>query len=380
MDNIMNEMDFSFKSIKEGEIIKGKVIAVNDKEVFVNIGYISDGVVPKNELFYETDKNPKDYFKEGDELFVYVEKLNDGEGNVLLSKIKADKEVVWDELNELMDKGTYITINVKEAVKSGVVAMFKGVRGFIPASQLSLKYTEDLKEFIGKDLSVIIIEVNAENNKLVMSHKQVLLKEKEKNKIRVWESLKKGEKREGVVTRLTNFGAFVDIGWLEGLVHVSDLSWERVTDPSKVVKVGDKVFVYVIDFDKDKNRISLDMKDNDLNPWKNIHEKYFIGQKLQGRVSKVLDFGAIVEIDPGVEGLVHISEISEDRVSKVSSVLKVGDEVKVSILSIDEKEKRISLSIKAAKETIVEDYKKYNDNEENITLGDLFKDKLKNLK
>lgn len=379
MNDIMNNIDESMKKMHSGDVVKGKVISVTDDEVLVNIGYISDGIITKSELSNES-VNPNELLKPEDEIDVYIVKVNDGEGNVVLSKKKADAIKAWDELAEVKEKNETIKVVVKEAVKGGIIAYIKGIRAFIPASHISVKFVEKLDEFVGKELEVKMIEFDKEKNKVVLSRKVIEKEELEVKKEEVWNSLVKGEKREGIVRRLTKFGAFVDLGGVDGLVHLTELSWSRVKHPSEVVSEGDKVEVYVLDFDKESRKISLGLKDVKKNPWNVVKEKFNIEAVVEGKVVKVLNFGAFVEIAPGVEGLVHISQIAEERVNDPNDKLSVGDVVKVKILNIDDNKQKISLSIKEAIEKPVIDYSIYNDKEEPVTLGDLFKDKFKDLK
>lgn len=384
-DNSMKEMmeaiEGSLKRIDSGDIVKGTVISVSDSEVFVNIGFMADGIIDRAELSDDPAINPKDIIKAGDELYVYIINVNDGDGNVELSKKRADAVKVWDELSQIQSQGELVTVKVSEAVKGGAVAYIKGVRAFIPASQLSYEFVEDINSFVGKELEVKVIELDKDKKKVILSRKEVEKEAREAKKQELWNSLKKGEKRSGVVTRLARFGAFVDLGGMDGLIHNQELSWKRIVDPAEVVSVGDKVEVYVLDFDKEKGRISLGLKEISEDPWNTVTEKFSVGSTVEGTVVRLLDFGAFVEIAPGIEGLVHISEISEDRISKPASVLNAGDKVKVKVLSIDTKDHKLSLSIKEAIEKPQEDYAKFNDEEGSMaTLADLFKDKLKDFK
>lgn len=380
MNDLMDKVDESMVHINSGDIVKGVVISVNEDEVLVNIGFMTDGIISKEEISNEKEANPTDIVKVDDEIFVYIMKVNDGEGNVLLSKKRADNIRVWDKLKEILNENKTLEVTVSEIVKGGATAYVEGVRAFIPASQMSNAYVENLQDFKGKTLEVKIIELDKENKKLVLSRRVIEQAESEVKKDIVWNELKKGEKRKGVVTRLAKFGAFVDLGGIDGLIHVSDLSWKRVLDPSEVVSVGDEVEVYVLDFDKVKGRISLGLKDVEGNPWNNISSKYHTNDVVEGTVVKLMEFGAFVQLQSGIEGLVHLSEISEDRIAKVSDVLKVGDVVKVKIGDINEKDKRISLSIKEAADKGFGDLAKFNEEEQGVTLGDLLKDKFKDFK
>ncbi|MBC2581049.1 30S ribosomal protein S1 [Clostridium sp. DJ247] len=381
MNEVINNVESSMRVVKTGEIVKGKIISVTDNEAIINIGYMSDAILPKNEVNNSSEVSLKDILNEGDEIYTYILDMNDGDGNVLVSKIAADRVKVWDELENYLKNDSTFEVTVNEVVKGGVVTYVNTVRAFIPASQLSISYVEDLNEYIGERLNVKVIELDKSKAKVVLSRKEVEKSELEAKKLSLLKNIKPGEKLEGTVSRITSFGAFVDLGGIDGLIHISELSWKRVNDPSEVVSVGDKVEVYVLEVNKDKNKISLSLKDISKDPWNDIENKYKVGHVVDGVVSKFLNFGAFVELEPGVEGLVHISEISEDRISKPSDILNIGNNVKVKILDVNKKEKKISLSIKEAVEKPKEDFKKYVDkNNSGVTLGDLFKDKLKNFK
>lgn len=376
MKDMMGEIERSMKKIKEGDIVKGKVISVTNDDVLVNIGYMSDGIIPKNEVSSE-EINLKEVLKPNDEIYVSILKLNDGDGNVLLSKKNADVIKSWNNLEDTFKNRHTFNIVTKEVVKGGLIGYINGIRCFIPASQLSMSYVEDLNLYNNKELEVKLIEFDKHKGKVVASAKEVQMEKREQQKQELLNSLQRGEKRTGKVVKLAKFGAFVDLGGMQGLIHLSDLSWKRVNDPSQVVSVGDIVEVYVLDFDKEKERISLGLKDIKADPWNEVLNKLKSGDIVQGTVVKFMDFGAFVEVLDGVEGLVHISEISEDRILKPSDVLKIGDTVKVKVLEISSEDKRISLSIKSASTNMEEDLQKYNDKAEGFTLGDIFKDKLK---
>ncbi|WP_097025733.1 30S ribosomal protein S1 [Clostridium peptidivorans] len=376
MKDMMCEIERSMKKLKEGDIVKGKVISVTNDEVLVNIGYMSDGIIPRNEVSNE-EINLKEVIKPDDEIYVSILKLNDGEGNVLLSKKSADVIKSWNNLEEKFKNKYTFNIRTKEVVKGGLIGYISDIRCFIPASQLSMNYVEDLNLYNNKELEVRLIEFDKHKGKVVASAKEVQMEKREQEKKELLNSLQKGEKRTGKVVKLVKFGAFVELGGIQGLIHLSDLSWKRVNDPSQVVSVGDTVEVYVLDFDKEKERISLGLKDIKSDPWNEVLNRLKVGDIVQGTVVKFMDFGAFVEVLDGVEGLVHISEISDDRILKPSDVLKIGDTVKVKVLEISSEDKRISLSIKSASTNMEEDLEKYNDKAEGFTLGDIFKDKLK---
>lgn len=371
--NSMSEFlnDYDVKRIREGEILEGKVIEVNDKEVIVNINYAFDGVVSKEELTYE-GTNPEEVVKKDDEFKVYVLSPNDGEGYVLLSRIKALAVTEREELKKAFKSGELINVNVREAVKGGVVAYYGGVRVFIPGSQLGRERVES-SAVVGKTLEVKLIELDLRNRKVVASRRVIEEEQYQIEKKKMWDSINEGEKRTGVVTKIAKFGAFVDIGGVQGLVHINDLAWGRVKRVEDVVKVGDKVEVFVGEVDREKERLALVLKDVNSEPLKVHGSSIKDGAVMEGKVVRLTNFGAFVEVLPGVEGLVHITEITDENIAKASDVLTVGQNVKVKVLSVNKEDKKLSLSIKEAVERNKE-YMKYNDSEEGLSLGDLFKD------
>lgn len=371
--NSMSELldNYDVKRIHKGDILKGKVIDVNEKEVSVNINYAFDGVITREELTSD-DQNPLDVVKKDDEIEVYVLSPNDGEGYVLLSRVKALAITEKEDIQNAFDNEETISVRVKEAVKGGVVAYYGSIRVFIPGSQLSRERVE-FESVIGKTLEVKIIELDFRNRKVVASRRVIEEKEYAEKKKAVWKTVKSGEKRTGVVTRIAKFGAFVDIGGIEGLIHLNDLSWERVHKAEDVVSVGDKVEVFVGEVDREKERLALVLKDVEKEPWKVHGDSLKDGDVLEGKVTRLTSFGAFVEVLPAIEGLVHMSEITDENITKPGDVLKVGQKVKVKVLNIDKEAKKLSLSIKDADEKSKE-YLQYNDDEEGISLGELFKD------
>lgn len=348
MQDFMDEIEKSMVQLYRGDIVSGKVIDISENEVIVNIGYKSDGIISKEEISSDNSINPHDILKPGDKIDVYVLKVDDGEGNVLLSKKRVDIERGWQELEKMYETESILSTKVIEVVKGGVISISNGIRCFIPASQLSNIYVENLDEFIGETFNTKIIEFNRKKNKVVLSRKVVLLQELVEIKNKVFHQLEKGQIIQGRVKQITSFGVFVDIGGIDGLIHISELSWGRVEHPSEILKIDDKVEVEVLDFDKETERISLSLKSTQPEPWQHVHEKYKKDDIIKGRVVKIVDFGAFVEIEAGLDGLVHISEISKDHVEKVSDVLEVNQIVDVKILDINQEERRMSLSISAA--------------------------------
>lgn len=358
-------------SLHSGDIVKGEVISIGD-DVSVNINYKADGVISREELSSDTDLAPKDIVNVGDIIDVLVLDLNDGEGNVVLSKKRVDNEKTLNDLETAFENGEVVSAKVDGVVKGGVTANIKGIRGFIPASQVSSKFIKDLNSLIGETLDSRIIEFDKEKNNIVLSRKQVESEEIASTKDKIWSKIQKGQKITGEVKRITNFGAFIDIGGIDGLAHISDLSWSRVSDPSEIVTVGDQVEVLILDLDKDKERISLGLKQLTSHPWDDVEKNYKVGSIIEGKVVRLLNFGAFVEVETGVDGLVHISEISDDHIASPSEKLNIGDCVKVKILSINSEDKKMELSIKEADTTKIDEIKKYSASEsEEFTIGDI---------
>lgn len=370
MGDLLKEYDV--KRLNKGDVVTGVVISVNADEAMANINFYKDGVINRDEASFDNE-NVSEILNAGDSIEVMILSMDDGEGNVVLSKKRADEILVWDEIKESLEDGRILNVTVKEEVRGGIVANYKGVRVFIPGSQVSRERGKDLSEFISKELEVKIIELDRRDKRVVASRRVVEEEIYNAEKKILWDSLVKGEKRQGKVTRTAKFGAFVDIGGIEGLIHISDLSWGRVNKPEEVVNVGEAVEVYVGDFDREKGRVSLILKDVKKDPWEEVSASLKSGNVVSGKVVKLAAFGAFVELLPGVEGLVHISEISEDNIAKASDVLAVGQDVKVKILDIDLSNKKISLSIKDAEEKSKE-YEQYNDSFEGESLAGLFKD------
>ncbi len=333
-------------SIRPGQIVTGTVVQVTDDEVCLNIGYKSDGIVTKNEL--QSSADPKEQFKIGDEVEVEVIKVNDGEGNVLLSQRSLLVRKNWDKLVAASENGETVTGMGKEVVKGGLIVMVDGVRTFVPASQLSERYVEKIDQFVGQELRLKIIEVDRHKKRLVGSRKAVIVEEAAAKKEKAWENIEEGKIIKGIVRRLTDFGAFVDLGGVDGLIHVTDLSWARVKHPSDVVKPNQEVDVKVLSVDREKERISLGLKQLQPKPWDNAVEKYPVGSIVEGKVVRIVPFGAFIELEPGLDGLVHISQVSPQRIAKVEELLSIGDLILVKVLDVNPETKRISLSVREA--------------------------------
>lgn len=372
-ENSMKELlaDYDVKRIQEGEILKGKVIDVNEKQVSVNIDYAFDGVITKEELTRE-DISPLDVVKKDDEIDVYVISPNDGEGYVVLSRIRALEITEKEDLKNAFNNQEIIRLKIKEEVKGGIIGYYGSTRVFIPGSQASRERIE-LETLVGKELEVKIIELDLKNRKLVASRRIIEQEKYNKDKKVIWASIESGEKRSGVVTRIAKFGAFVDIGGVDGLIHINDLAWERVNRVEDIVNVGDAVEVFIGEVDVEKERLSLILKDVNKEPWKVHGDSIKEGDMFDGKVVRLVSFGAFIQILPGIDGLVHISEITDENIAKPDDVLKVGQVVKVKVLNINKDDRKLSLSIKNASERSKE-YLQYNDEEDGLTLGDLFKD------
>jgi 4-hydroxy-3-methylbut-2-enyl diphosphate reductase len=347
-DNFEQAFEKTVKRIRPGQVITGTVLQVVDGEVFVNIGYKSDGVVPKNEFAADPEVKPEDVVKEGDTIDVEVIKVNDGEGNVLLSRKNVEGKKIWDELLSEESVGKVFEATGKEVVKGGLVTDIMGVRAFVPASHISTKYVEKLDGYVGKTFKVKVLEVDKQRKRMVASAKQVLLDEAAAEKAAKWDALVVGEKVHGVVRRITDFGAFVDIGGIDGLVHVTDCAWGRVKHPSDALSIGQEIEVLILNVDKEKERVSLGYKQLQPKPWTKAAEKYPIGSIVEGKVVRIVPFGAFVALEPTIDGLIHISQVAVKRVEKVEDELKVGDIVRCKVLEVNVEAKRISLSRKEA--------------------------------
>ncbi len=342
-NDFMAEVESTLVRIRPGQTLTGKVVQITEDEVCVSIGYKADGLIKRADL---VDQD----VKLDDEIEVEVVKVNDGEGNVLLSQRNIVNRKAWDALMEKYEAGEYVDAVGKEAVKGGLIADVGGVRAFVPASQLSQRYVEKIADFVGKEMKLKILEVDKQKKRVVASRKAVVAEEAATKKKEAWERLEEGMVIHGIVRRLTDFGAFVDVGGVDGLIHITDLSWGRIKHPSEVVKPNQEVDVKILSLDPERERIQLGYKQLQPHPWDGAAEKYPEGEIVDGKVVRITDFGAFVELEPGLDGLVHISQCSTTRVAKVEDAVKVGDMVKVKVLSVDPEKKRISLSIRQAAE------------------------------
>ncbi|HJS26539.1 MAG TPA: 30S ribosomal protein S1 [Actinomycetota bacterium] len=344
-EELHEAIEASVKDFNEGEILLGTVVKVDRDEVLLDIGYKSEGVIPAKELSIRHEVDPSQVVTVGDEVEALVLQKEDKEGRLILSKKRAQYERAWGRIEEVMQSGGTIKGPVIEVVKGGLILDI-GLRGFLPASLVDLRRVRDLHPFVGTELEAKIIELDRNRNNVVLSRRAFLEESQSEGRKKFLESLRKGERRKGTVSSIVNFGAFVDLGGVDGLVHVSELSWKHVDHPSEVVQVGEEVEVEVLDVDLERERVSLSLKATQEDPWKEFERKYSAGEIIDGQVTKLVPFGAFVRVAAGIEGLVHISEISDQHVDSPESVLTVGDEVRVKVIEVDVPRRRISLSMR----------------------------------
>lgn len=338
-------IDQSLKPVFSGKVVTGIVTGVSPSEITVDIGTKQTGFVAASEWSDDPTVKIEDTVKKGDELELVVIKVNDQEGTVALSKKRFEAKAGQAEVEKAAEEGTVLEAMVSEAVKGGLVAFVKGVKVFIPASQASLRRGEDLSGLVKQKANIKIIECSG--RRVIGSIRAVLAEEAEAKRAAFWEGAEEGRRYEGVVKNLTDYGAFVDIGGVDGLVHISELSWDRIRHPSEVVKVGDVIDVYIKSLDRENGKVSLGYKKAEDNPWERLRNEYPVGSVFTAPVVSITKFGAFVRVLPGIDGLVHISEISTERVEKVGDVLKVGDEVRVKLIEADFEKHRVGLSMKA---------------------------------
>jgi small subunit ribosomal protein S1 len=366
------------RDFQVGDKVKGQVTKVEEKQVLVSIENSKlDGIIPISELSSLHVEKASDIVSEGEELDLEVLKVE--EEAIVLSKRKIDADKAWEDLTEKFQSGAIFDAQVKEVVKGGLVVDL-GIRGFVPASLVEAHFVEDFSEYRDLTLSFKIVELDREKNRLILSHRAVVEQEKGKQKQAILDSILPGKVLEGTVQRITDFGAFVDIGGIDGLVHISQLSHQHVDKPSDVIEEGQKVTVKVLSVDRDNERISLSIKETLPGPWTNIQEKAQKGSILEGTVKRLVSYGAFIEVLPGVEGLVHISQIAHKHIATPFEVLKEGQKVKVKVLEVNEGDQRISLSIKELEEKPEEETYELPEESKGFQLGEVIGDMLKNLK
>jgi small subunit ribosomal protein S1 len=348
-EELVIAMEESLRDFNDGDIVEGTVVKIDRDEVLLDIGYKSEGVIPSKELSIRHDVDPNEVVKVGDKIEALVLQKEDKEGRLILSKKRAQYERAWGRIEEVMRSGETITGPVIEVVKGGLILDI-GLRGFLPASLVDLRRVRDLHPFVGQELEAKIIELDRNRNNVVLSRRAFLEESQSEGRKKFLEGLTKGERRKGTVSSIVNFGAFVDLGGVDGLVHVSELSWKHVDHPGEVVTVGQEVEVEVLDVDLERERVSLSLKATQEDPWKEFERRYQAGEIIEGQVTKLVPFGAFVRVAQGIEGLVHISELSHEHVDTPESVLAVGDEVRAKVIDVDVSRRRVSLSMRQVTE------------------------------
>ena len=337
--------DKTLNQVNDHEVVEGTVISVNKREVMVDIGYKSDGVISANEFRYDPDLKP------GDKVEVYIEKGEDKKGQLILSHRKARAKQGWDRVNKAMEDKEVVKGFVKARTKGGMIVDVFGIEAFLPGSQIDVKPIRDYDIFVGKTMEFLVIKINQEYRNVVVSHKALVKAELESQKKEIISKLEKGQVLEGVVKNITSYGVFIDLGGVDGLIHITDLSWGRVGDPHDIVQLDQKLNVVIIDFDEEKQRIALGLKQLTPHPWEALDPNIQVGDKIKGKVVVMADYGAFVEVAPGVEGLIHVSEMSwSTHLRSAQDFLKVGDEVEAVVLNLDRAERKMSLGIKQLKE------------------------------
>ena len=354
-ENFAELLEQSIKTLNTGDKVIGTVTGIGNTEVQVDLGTKHAGYIPYDEVSTDPSVKPEDILKVGDEIEVFVVRVNDQEGTVQLSKKKLDGLKVWDDMTAWAEDKTTVEGTITEENKGGLVANVKGIRVFIPASQSGIAKGGDMAGMVGKTVQLKITEVNRARRRVIGSIRAVNSEARKAAQEKIWSEIEVGKKYHGTVKSLTSYGAFVDIGGVDGMVHVSELSWNRIKTPADVVKVGDEIDVYVISFDPEKHKISLGYKTAEMNPWNQFMTKYSVGDVVDAKIVKLMTFGAFAEILPGVDGLIHISQIADRRIGKPEDVLSEGQDVKVKITDVDAENKRISLSIRALLEQPEED-------------------------
>ncbi|WP_182349293.1 30S ribosomal protein S1 [Tomitella gaofuii] len=354
-EDFLAAVDKTIKYFNDGDIVEGTIVKVDRDEVLLDIGYKTEGVIPSRELSIKHDVDPNEVVAVGDEVEALVLTKEDKDGRLILSKKRAQYERAWGTIEELKEKDEAVTGTVIEVVKGGLILDI-GLRGFLPASLVEMRRVRDLQPYVGKEIEAKIIELDKNRNNVVLSRRAWLEQTQSEVRSEFLHQLQKGQVRKGTVSSIVNFGAFVDLGGVDGLVHVSELSWKHIDHPSEVVTVGDEVTVEVLDVDMDRERVSLSLKATQEDPWRQFARTHAIGQIVPGKVTKLVPFGAFVRVEEGIEGLVHISELAERHVEVPDQVVSVGDDAMVKVIDIDLDRRRISLSLKQANEDYTEEF------------------------
>jgi small subunit ribosomal protein S1 len=341
VDDILKDYDKSLEGLEEGQVVKGRILRITDKEVIIDVNFKSEGIIPLSEF-----KNVQDY-KPGDEIDVFLEQVEDSEGQIILSKSRADFLKVWDKIYDVFEKQETVEGRLVRRIKGGVVVDLFGVDAFLPGSQIDLRQIPDMDAIIGQSFSFRVIKVNKTRRNIVVSRRVILEEDRSAQREKILAELDKGQVREGTVKNITDFGAFIDLGGVDGLLHITDMSWGRVNHPSEIVALGDKLQVKVLDFNENKERISLGLKQLSEHPWKGIEDKFPEGSKVRGKIVSITDYGAFMELEKGIEGLIHISEMSwTQHIKHPSKIVGIGDIVEAVVLKIDKESQKISLGFK----------------------------------
>jgi small subunit ribosomal protein S1 len=346
---LIPDYDSTFPIINEGEVVRGKVVRVDKDEVLIDIGYKSEGVIPVSELSIRRSINPSEEVQIGDEIDALVMTKEDAEGRLILSKKRARFEMAWKRIEQAAESGEPVEGTVIEVVKGGLI-LDLGVRGFLPASLVDIRRVQDLDEFMGQTLRCKVIELNRSRNNVVLSRRAVLEEERKEMRQAILDRLSPGDVVTGTISNIVDFGAFVDLEGIDGLIHISELSWSHVNHPSELLDIGQEVQVKVLDIDRERQRISLGLKQTQSDPWQQVIDMYDQGDVIEGRVTKVVTFGAFIEVVPGVEGLVHISELAQHHVENPREVVSQGELVRARIIEMDPERRRLSLSLKRVDE------------------------------
>lgn len=403
MQELLEQQEKEMSNLKVGQIITGKITKVLYDEIRIELNYGFDGIIPSSELLLAKDEEISDKYKIGEEVRGEITKIQRKDGVIYLSIKKAFVEATRKELKEALDNHTILTVHVERSIEKGLFASYKTETVFIPLSQIDVKFVNNTAAYVGRDLEVYMLEMDLRRNRIVASHREVaqerldaekaekrarIKAEKESERARVkkakedlFNSLEVGQKRTGKVSKIMSYGAFIDLGGIEGLAHINELAWHRINSVEDVVKEGQEVDVYVINVDKENKRIGLAIKDINNDPWNSVKEEMQVGDIINVKVLKLIERGAFVEVKLGVEAFLPISELSEDRVMKVSNVVNVGDEIDVMIIDIKNKDKKMVVSLKEATKEPEEDYSEFLETEDSLgSIGELFKEKFKDLK
>lgn len=403
MQELLEQQEIEMSSLKVGQIITGKITKVLYDEVRVELNHGFDGIIPVSELVLAKNEEIADKYQIGQEISGEITKVQRKDGTIYMSAKKAVVEATRKELKEALDNHTILTMNVEKSIDKGLFARYKTETVFIPLSQIDVTFVNNTSAYVGRDLEVYMIEMDLKRNRIVASHREVeqervnaekaeqrakikLEKEAERARVKkakedLFESLEIGQKRTGKVSKIMSYGAFIDLGGIEGLAHINELAWHRIDSVEDIVKEGQEVDVYVIKIDEENKKVGLAIKDINNDPWNSVREEMQVGDILNVKVLKLIERGAFVEVKLGVEAFLPISQLSEERVMKVSNVINVGDEIDVMIIDIKNKDKRMVVSLKEATKEPEEDYSEFLETEDSLgSLGELFKEKFKNLK